>query len=43
MLVREEEAIDRLEQVQAIMRTPPDWAPDLPLDVEIGYAREYSK
>jgi DNA polymerase len=43
MLVREGEAIDRLEQVQAIMRTPPDWAPDLPLDVEIGYAREYSK
>jgi DNA polymerase len=43
MLVREGEAIDRLEQVQEIMRTPPDWASDLPLDVEIGYAREYSK
>jgi DNA polymerase len=35
------------EKVQAkmveVMRVPPEWATDLPLDAEAGYAREYSK
>jgi DNA polymerase len=43
MIVRENEADQVQAEVEAIMRTPPDWAPDLPLDVEAGWAREYSK
>jgi DNA polymerase len=43
MIVKEDEADDVQRRVEEIMRTPPDWAPDLPLDVEAGYAREYSK
>jgi DNA polymerase len=43
MLVRESEADTRLAEVREIMRTPPDWCPGLPLDVDIGFAREYSK
>jgi len=43
MVVREAEADEALETVTRLMRIPPDWAPDLPLDVEIGYDRMYSK
>ena len=43
MIVKEDEVEDVQRRVKEIMRTPPDWAPDLPLDVETGYAREYSK
>ena len=32
-----------LEDMLRIMRTPPTWAPDLPLDAEGGYAQDYSK
>lgn len=42
-LVRERDAELAVSLVTDIMCTPPDWAPDLPLDVDIGYAREYSK
>jgi len=42
-LVREGAAEQAQRDVAAIMSTPPDWAPDLPLDVDIGYARNYSK
>jgi DNA polymerase len=42
-LVREEEADAAVEAVTAIMTTPPEWAQQLPLGVDIGYAREYSK
>ena len=43
MIVREKDAEAAQETVRQIMLTPPAWAPDLPLGVDIGYAREYSK
>jgi len=43
MLVPEKHADEVLEASIEIMRTPPDWAPDLPLDAEGGYDRSYSK
>jgi len=42
-LVRIEEADAAVEAVTKIMTTPPGWATGLPLGVDIGYAREYSK
>ena len=39
----EDEAEAALDFMLATMRTPPVWAPDLPLNAEGGYAREYSK
>jgi DNA polymerase len=42
-LVREGEADAAVEAVTKIMTTPPEWAPELPLAVDIGYAKEYSK
>lgn len=42
-LVRESEADAALEEVTGIMKTAPSWCPDLPLDVDIGFSREYSK
>lgn len=42
-VVREGDADQAVEDITAIMTTPPDWAPDLPLAVDIGYAKEYSK
>jgi DNA polymerase len=42
-VVRESEAEAALQEVSRIMCTPPSWAPDLPLDVDAGYAKEYSK
>jgi DNA polymerase len=42
-IVREAEAEAAEVKVREIMTTPPDWAPDLPLDVDTGWAKEYSK
>jgi len=42
-LVREADADEAVKTVTDIMTAPPSWAPDLPLAVDIGYAREYSK
>lgn len=42
-VVKEDEVEDVNELVTKIMTTPPVWAPDLPLAVESGWAREYSK
>ncbi len=39
----EPEADHALRFMIAAMRQPPVWAPDLPLDAEGGWAREYSK
>ena len=42
-LVREADADAAVETVRDLMIVPPDWAPELPLAVDIGYAKEYSK
>jgi DNA polymerase len=42
-LVREADADAAVEAVTEIMTASPEWAPDLPLAVDIGYAKEYSK
>ena len=42
-VVRVDEADAAVAAVTEIMTTPPEWAPDLPLAVELAYAREYSK
>lgn len=39
----ETEADAALEFMLDVMRIPPTWAPDLPLDAEGGWAKEYSK
>ncbi len=39
----DEKADTCLDDMLRIMRTPPTWAPDLPLDAEGGYAQDYSK
>lgn len=39
----DEKADACLDDMLRIMRTPPTWAPDLPLDAEGGYAQDYSK
>lgn len=39
----DEKADACLDDMLRIMRTPPNWAPDLPLDAEGGYAQDYSK
>lgn len=33
----------RLEEFESIMREPPTWWPDLPLDVEVQHTRRYQK
>ncbi|RLA51616.1 MAG: hypothetical protein DRR42_09870 [Gammaproteobacteria bacterium] len=38
-----DEADFALAYMLSAMRIPPEWAPDLPLDAEGGWAREYSK
>jgi DNA polymerase len=42
-VVKESEAEDALKEMLRIMSTSPEWAPDLPLGAEGGYAKEYSK
>lgn len=39
----DERAPSALEEMLAIMRQPPSWAPDLPLDAEGGFDKAYSK
>jgi hypothetical protein len=41
LLVEEDNAIQALEDLLTLMRTPPEWAPDLPLDGEGGIADSY--
>ena len=41
LLVEEDNAEAALEDLLSIMRTPPEWAPDLPLDAEGGVADRY--
>ena len=41
LLVEEDNAERALEDLLATMRTPPAWAPDLPLDAEGGIAESY--
>lgn len=41
--VDEKSGQEALEEATRIMKTPPDWAPDLPLDVEGGIFKHYTK
>jgi len=41
LLVPEAQAETALEELLTLMRTPPEWAPDLPLDGEGGIAESY--
>ena len=41
LLVEEDNAVQALEDLLTLMRTPPEWAPDLPLDGEGGIADSY--
>jgi len=43
IITPEAQADEALENMITIMRTPPDWAPDLPLDAEGGHDVNYSK
>jgi hypothetical protein len=43
LLVPEPQAETALEELLTLMRTPPDWAPDLPLDGEGGVAESYGE
>lgn len=43
MIVREKDADEAVAKVKEIMTTPPDWALELPVAVDVGYAKEYSK
>lgn len=42
-VVNEDEVEEKEQLVRQIMTTPPEWAPDLPLAVDTGWAKEYSK
>jgi DNA polymerase len=41
LLVKEDCAEQALKELLTLMRTPPEWAPDLPLDGEGGVADSY--
>ena len=43
LLVPETQAEVALEELLTLMRTPPEWAPDLPLDGEGGVAESYGE
>ena len=43
LLVPEAQAETALEELLTLMRTPPEWAPDLPLDGEGGVAESYGE
>jgi DNA polymerase len=34
---------ERLDEFETIMRQPPTWWPDLPMDVEVQHKRRYQK
>ena len=36
-------ADETLDKILAIMKTPPSWCSDLPLDAEGGYSQRYDK
>ena len=40
-VVPEDEALDARAFIEECMRTPPKWAPDIPLNCESGMARTY--
>lgn len=42
-LAPQKEADEALHKMLHIMKTPPVWAPDLPVDAEGGWAKNYSK
>jgi DNA polymerase len=42
-LVKDAIAEEAYAYTLGVMRTPPVWAPDCPMNAEGGYAREYSK
>ena len=42
-LVREAEAEAAVKYMNSLLRVPPEWAPDIPLDAEGGFSVEYSK
>lgn len=42
-IIPEEEADEAMEWMIDLMKRPPSWAADIPLDAEGGYAKEYSK
>lgn len=39
MVVPEDEANAAMQLTLSVMRTPPDWMPDIPLDAEAGYGK----
>lgn len=41
--VPEDQAEQAVVDIRTIMSTPPEWAPDLPVACEIGYARAYGE
>lgn len=43
MEIETEDAPEALKFATEVMRTPPEWAPDLPLDVEGGIFQHYTK
>lgn len=43
VVAKESEAEATMAEMERIMRTPPTWGTDIPLDCEGGYAVEYSK
>jgi len=43
MLVREAEAENAAQVVRTIMTTSPSWAQEVPIEVDIGWAKFYSK
>jgi DNA polymerase len=43
MIVREKDVEEAARTVEQIMTRAPTWAPELPVAVDIGWAREYSK
>lgn len=40
-VVREEEAVEAEQYIRAVMSTPPSWAPDLPINCDIGVGKSY--
>jgi DNA polymerase I-like protein with 3'-5' exonuclease and polymerase domains len=39
LIVPEREGVQAVDFVLSVMRTPPDWMPDIPLDAEAGYGK----
>jgi len=43
MVVRKKDAEEATKAVEQIMTCAPEWAPELPIEVDLSWAREYSK